>query len=413
MTLNEWSILGIYIGVISFVRILSSYYLRKKMDTDGNGAIDPDEVQFLNITQDMPVVVEHPGLYDLSIMSQIRTFVEAMLHAFCYGSIVVFSMNLAMNLAMPNNSVMDKKFAYLVTIYMIQMACMFMCHFSTNGIHVVTSNTIHFFYYGFGFIPMVFFWQTPKHKYLIAIAVLLTLFIMNVSRRIAFPQYPTPEKLTRLYKLDDDDNNNTRVWRLASVPSTRIVQDITTSNNEDQESFLNEQSPQHASSIILGETKAESPFTWACVFPTYEILNTHISSSFTIGILTGLITSNLVGAASSSGLLATTLLSISVVPVLTAIIQSFGIYGTAENKMHKKVLANFWPKTTAVVLSMMGAAAVAIQLHGPIMDGDADASSNDIVYWVGVGSLVTATAIGLTFVQSVLAKRAHNNNIDI
>ena len=320
MALNEWLILLIYVGAVSSIRILASFYVRRNLDEDNDGTIDPDEVEFLNITQDMPVVVEQPGFYDLSIQSQVRTFVEAMLHAFCYGSLVVFSMNFCM-------TSMDKRFAYLLAIYNIQMACMFMCTFSTNGIHVVTSNMIHFLYYGFGFIPLTFLWMKPEHKYMIAIAAISTLLIFKISRKIAFPSYPTPEKLTRLYQLD----HSTGVWTLASVPSTRFganmipdlplrIANLTGGSSE----------------IIPGETKGGCPFEWACVFPTYEILNTHISSSFTNGILVAIITSNIVGAfgLAGAGVVSNMSLAISVFVsvIVTMIIQSKGLYGPARPK---------------------------------------------------------------------------------
>jgi len=69
--------------------------------------------------------------------------------------------------------------------------------------------------------------------------------------------------------------------------------------------------------------------------------------------------------------------------------------------MHKLVLAKFWPKTVAILLAALGAAAVVIQLD-PMADADAG-----ITYWVGLGALIPA--IFLTFVESFLAKMARNS----
>jgi len=383
MALNEWSILLIYVGAVTLLRSLIAYYVRRKLDANNNGTIDPGEVEFLNNTQHMTVVLEQPGFYDLSIQSHIRTFVEAMLHAFCYGSLVVFSMNFCM-------IKLDKRYAYLLAIFMIEMACVFMCHFSTNGIHVVTSHTLHLLYYGFGFSPLAFLWIKPENKYLIPITAIATLLINRACREVMLPKYPTAEKLTRKFQLD----HSTGRWKLASVPSTRFgantVPDLPSRN------LTGESEP------FPGERRSENMLYWATAFPTYEILNTHISSSFSIGILVAVVTSNIIGAFGLAGaeVVSNKSLAISVFvsAIVTMISQSI-FYCPAENKMHKLVLAKFWPKTVAVLLTTLGAAAVVIQL-----DSSADAA---IVYWVGVGALIPA--IFITFVQSFMA-RPHPRN---
>jgi hypothetical protein len=285
------------------------------------------------------------------------------------------------------------------------MVCMFMCKVSTNGIHVSTSHTIHFFYYGFGFVPLVFFWHTPEHEFLIAIAALLTLVIYSVSRRISLPNYPMPWQVTRLYKLNDV----TGEWELSSVPKTRFG--LLLSSQQEPQQHQSLELPSMANAIaavgeIDGNETSIHPFKWALAFPTYEILNAHISSSFTIGILSGLATSNIVGA--SGGMDAKIVsneslaISVSVATVVIMAREWFGLYGAIENKMHKMVLANFWPKSVAVVLGMLGAAAIVVQLDP---DASADDGSTVITYWVGIGALVTT--ISLTFVESSLAKIGH------
>jgi len=384
MALNEWSILLIYVGFILLSRVLISlFYLRGRFDVNGNGRIDPDEVGFLNDTQGKLVVLEKPNYYDLSIMSLIRVFSEAMMHAFCYGSIVVFSVNICV-------TNMDTRYAYLMVVYMIQMACMFMCHFATNGIHVVTSNAVHVLYYGFGFIPLAFLWLQPEQKYLTVIAVLATLAITVISRRIALPNYPEFKELTRVYQLD----RTTGEWNLASVPSLVETQ-------ESQAAKL-ELAPGGATGTV-SET--------AVVFPTNEILHTHISSSLTIGILTALVTRHIIGAfilAEARVFPGLSLaISVTVAIVITMLVQSVGLYGRTEKKMHTLVLIKYWPKTLAVSFAALGAAIATIQFN-PM------ASANDratpIIYWIGVGALVAAIIV--TYVQAVLAKISNRAVLD-
>ena len=385
MALNEWSIILIYIGTFALSRILiSRYYLRGRFDVNGDGTVSLDEVHFLIDTRDKPVVLKKPNYFDVSIMSKIRVFAEAMLHAFCYGSLVVFLMNICV-------TNMDTRYAYLVVVYMVQMATMFMCNFATNGIHVVTSNAVHFIYYGFGFMPLAFLWLEPEQKYLTAIAVLSTLAIPIISRRIALPNYPKPSELTRVYQLD----HNTGEWKLASVPSTRL--------GENQRSVDTQEYQAHEPELAPDGAKGGTVFEIAFVFPTNEILHTHISSSLTIGILTAFVTCHIVGAfrLADAGIVALAI-SVIVTVVVTMLGQSIGPYGRAENKMHKLVLANYWPKTVAVSFAALGAVIATIQLD-PMTSVDDRATT--ITDWVGVGALVVAIIV--TYVQALLAKISH------
>lgn len=381
MALNEWSILLIYNGAVFWHMLFAYFYLRKKFDADDNGTIDPDEVTFLKDTRDMPVVVDRPNYYSMSIQTNIRTFVSAMLHSFCYGSLVVFAMNLSMAKVTE-----DTSYTYLIAVYMVQMACMFMCAFPTNGIHVVTSNLVHVLYYGFGFIPLAFLWSQPDHKYFIAIAALWTLAVTMVSRTIALPNYPLEKMLTKIYKL----NRTTGEWNLASVPpGTNLlgIQNIDEENKDD--------GPPEVATDGAEAVSFDYLFATACAFPTYEILHVHMSSSLAIGILTALVTNHV---AREFGIGSGILLAISVLAaaVVSMIEQYIGPFGCTENKLHQQVLAKFWPMTTAVLSAALGAATATSQV-GPRGLSEATAAT----YWIGVGSLIAA--IGITFVQALLA----------
>ena len=109
-----------------------------------------------------PVVLDRPQLYDISVMTYARTVCEAMLHSFAYGSMIVFSSNWAL-------ADVDRSVAYIVTGMAVFMACMWMCHVSTNGIHVVTSHPVHFAYYSFAFASFALFQRPPGRGWLVVL----------------------------------------------------------------------------------------------------------------------------------------------------------------------------------------------------------------------------------------------------
>ena len=359
----------VFTGIISLT-IPISFFAGKKIDKNRDGKISSDEVTFLNKIVGKPVECICPSLHDVSIMSLARILVEAMAHAFCYGSLVVFSMNFLM-------SNMNRRYAYLVTIYMVTAKCVIMCKLSTNGIHICTSHDIHFFYYGFGFIPLAFFWWPPEKGYLIAITAIWTLLCLRLGKHIYLPDYPNYDELCDMYALDED----TEEWKLYSRAHEPV--ELVDQSLDAIEPAFNKQ---------------------AITFPTYEILNTHISSSVTVGILTGLVTSNIVGAFANTKVVSDKSLAISVLVAIVVInlIQIFGLYGRAEKKMHSDVLARFYPKTIAVVFAVFGAASIVIQLD-PRADIPSDDNGTPIVtYWVGVTALIAAFLISI--VESIIAK---------
>jgi len=344
MALSEWAIFGINVGIIGPLTIPLSFLYGRKIDKNGDGKISRDEITFLNRIEGKPVKLNCPRLHDVSIMCLARLCFEAMAHAFCYGSLIVFSMNFFM-------SNMDRRYAYIVTIYMVTLKCIIMCNLSTNTIHICTSHNIHFLYYGFGFIPFAFFWWPPEKGYLVPITAIWTLICLRIGKHIYLPDYPRPSQLFDTYMLHE----GTEEWKLFSRAS-----------EDTKRGDLVDQSPD---AIIPALNKR------AITLPTYEILNTHISSSFTIGILTGLATSNIVGAFANTKVVSDKSLAISVpvAIVMIMLIQTFGLYGSVEKKMHLEVLSGFYPKTVAVVSAVCGAASIVIQLDKRVdipSDGD-------------------------------------------
>jgi len=380
--LSELEFFWIYAGSISTLKLALSYLFR--FDRNHNGKIDPNEVEFLKNTKDMEVKMEAPYYDELSIMSFIRVGIEAMLHSFCYGCLVVFSMNLVMY----KWNTGDGRFTYLLTCLMIHMACLCMCKYATNGIHVATSHNIHLAYYGFSTIPLVFLWTTPDREYLIAVAAILLLFIDRISRSISMPDFPTHYEICRIYKLEAASGK----WLPLSEPKVDSLV-MTDSVSE---------SPSMPKSCIGDLEKL------AVAFPVYEIMNVHISSSFTIGVLCGVAASMFVGhsgvfntgVASNESLI----ISVLVAAVVVLITKSF-TFGSAENKMHNLTLSRYHPNIVATLSAILGAAAAVLQLE-PLSD---DEEANVIVFWVGVGALLVT--IGLTFAISIWAKIQRNRSV--
>jgi len=396
--LGEWAIFGIFAGAAATLQLSFSFIFLRKFDKNADGEIQVDEVpSFMKITQDMDVNMEKPGYAELSILNLWRCFVEAMLHSFCYGCLTVFSLNYMIDFIM----LRDRRYAYLVACLMIHMTCMFMCKFATNGIHVSTSHVIHFFYYGFGYIPLVFFSRRPEREYMVVIAALFLLAIYIVGRYISMPSYPGIQQVCRLYEyqLSDIsvDDNHGGVWKLKSTPSVRFWDGEDTSPDEESWKVY----PKEISELPSYRQFAK----WAFTCPVYEIMNTHISSSFTIGVLSGTVTSLLVGHSGlfNAGVVSNESLGFSVLiaALVVLVIQGNGLYGRVENEMHSRTLGKFRPKTVAFSVAIMGAAAVVIHLE-PISD-----DHPVITYWVGFG--VLAVNLLLTFVLSVWAKLRHRD----
>lgn len=271
-----------------------------------------------------------------------------------------------------------------------------MCKYATNAIHVASSHNAHLLYYGCGYIPLVYVWRKPEQEYLIAVSALFLLVIYRIGRGISLPRYPSILHICRLYKLD----KSTDQWELASVPTTHFG----TSDPNKIEAFAQDYVDQKSDM-----PPACSFAQWAFACPVYEIMNTHISSSFTIGVLIGTVASLLVGRSEifdadvvSNVSLA---ISVSIAAMVVLTIQSIGLYGTAENNMHNTTLAHFQPKTVDSVAAMLGAAAVVIHLE-PIADGDNLA--NLLPLWVGAGAL--SVNIFLTFVLSTWAKLGYTRS---
>jgi len=420
--LGEWAIFGIFAGVVTTIQLSYSFVIQKKLDKNGNIVIDEDTVPFIKITHDMVVKMEKPGYAELSILNLWRCLVEAMLHAFCYGCLIVFSMNYMIDFIM----LRDRRYAYLVTCLMIHMACMFMCTFATNAIHLATSHSIHFFYYGFGYIALVFFSRRPEHEYMVVIAAISLLAIYIVGRFISHPGYPGVPALFRLYKysilVDDnttgDFNTSRGDWKIKSMPATikklsirnlklKSARNLNARNDEDDEEstdrFIEEIKEIEKIEEIKAMPSPKEFHQWAFTCPVYEIMNGNISSSFTIGVLSGTVTSLSLGHSElfNAGVVSNESLGFSVLiaALVVMIIQGNGLYGSVENEMHSRSLGRFWPKTVAVSVGIMGAAAVVIHLE-PTSDDHPDTT-----YWVGFGVLVVNLL--LTFALSVWAKLRH------
>ena len=170
-----------------------------------------------------------------------------------------------------------------------------------------------------------------------AIAIISTLIVVQLGRHIALPHYPHFTKLVDIYGLGDDNVT----WNLVSRANSDIFDPehrpiLRNSQRNWPKRDTEVESKRNLFFIIFG-VEIQELCIRACTYPTHEILNTHISSSFTIGILTGLITSNIVGLFPNMEVVSdiSLAISVSVAAVVSMSIQWFGLYGRTENKMHK------------------------------------------------------------------------------
>ena len=96
------------------------------------------------------------------------------------------------------------------------------------------------------------------------------------------PNYPDPSKFVRLFKYESSDSpRSTGHWVLGSTPGS-------VAGAAEQEGTGWEWAP--------GYPRPAEFHRWALTFPTYEILNTHGSSSFGTGIVVAVIVGSAVGA---------------------------------------------------------------------------------------------------------------------
>ena len=84
---------------------------------------------------------------------------------------------------------------------------------------------------------------------------------------------------------------------------------------------------------------------WAFTCPVYEIMNAHIRSSFTIGVLSGTVTSLFLGHSElfNTGVVSNESLGFSVLiaALVVMAIQVNGLYGSVGNEMHSRSLGQF------------------------------------------------------------------------
>jgi hypothetical protein len=387
---SEWTEAGCFAFMVCFDCCfffpLAAWY-RHRTDKNDDGVIQPEEVPYITRNDTMPVIVERPGMFELSILSFARTVVEAMLHAFCYGCLVVFVMNWTMG-------DFDKRWAYIITTIMIFMGCCFMCHYATNGIHVVTAHNVHAIYYGFGHLALFFFQDGPDDAYLVPTYAVLRMVIYYLAREYSMPKYPNPGNLMRLYKRDDTTGD----WIFGSAPRWSRAEYAGLQQDPEQTETLPNEIPN-------GKPPYSQMHKWAVTFPTYEIFNTLLSSSFSIGVLAGVLTSKIVGFTGLAPEVSSTSLYLSFLTdaALVTYVQTVGLYGKAENVMYQLVMAKHYPLPSALVLSALGSTCVVFNR------GSVDASdAPELVVWGSRVALIITVL--LTYVTAVIAFRGHMEN---
>ena len=382
----DWAILLIAIAVVGSLGALVAIKTRAAVDRNHDGIVNPEEVPIRVQNNFKPVIVQSPGLYDLTIASLYRTIVESFLHAFCYGCQTVFLCNIIMG---PTIMDMDERYSYLFTTTMVFMACMFMCMYSNNGVHILTKHVIHFVYYSCAFLSLFFLWTVPDPSGLVAVYALSILLTYTAGRYYGLPNYPSMQQIVRLYKYDNATGEEE--WILGSTPQL-LSGDIGTEVEPLRSEYAQ----------------------WAITCPTFEVFNRLMSSSFTIGVTSAVVVHLMLDATTgvAPGTNISLYISISVAALAAFLYHIVGPYGRTENKMNHGILVPFWPKLTCMFSASLGAAATVANLaHRPPADGGNDNSEEEtvstIVTWIGYGAL--GGAITMTYGISIVATRAFLN----
>eukprot|EP00873_Tetraselmis_striata_P014241 jgi/Tetstr1/434505/TSEL_023597.t1 len=244
--MDDWQVALIWIGADLALWVVLALLLRPKVDKDGDGKISGDELP--QFTADAIHPVDGGGLYADTVVTILQTGIEAMAFSAAYGALAVFLCNHVL-VGRVHDTV-----GWLITVWMVFFVCCFMCAFSCNRIHVVTSHVIHFVYYGFAFLPVGLYWRLPAWWLVLAV-VIYRLSIHTAVKYYVYPGYPSYQRIVPLYRA----RNSGGGYELAGRPETA---------DEDYKDGI-------------------SPTAMCLVYPVYEVVNLHVTSKMGYGILIG------------------------------------------------------------------------------------------------------------------------------
>lgn len=301
------TITGIVIAVDIVITCFIAFFGRRLVDKDGDGRIGLNELP--KLSQNDAIPVSSSRLYEFSVQFMGDVLYVAFLFSFAYGGIAV----LLCNWALVN---VDPRFAWIITVWVIFMCDVFMCAFSTNSVHIITSHAVHFVYYGCGFISMAYAWNLPpSDTWVVPVYIVIRLGLHTVLKYAVWPGYPAGQLITRIYARADN------TWVLKSTPDGTI--------------------PYEAPATFVGLLNE------GAAFPCFEVLNAHITSCMAMGIIIGAIV---------CGVIPLGLLQLGVALGVSATVSCvlFVFYPPLWFKCRNETLALFYPRTLAVISTIVG-----------------------------------------------------------
>jgi len=367
-SLTDIEIFNIWLVVDIVVTVGTAFFARRYFDKNGNGTTDNDELPKLSANIKAPVG-EDAGLYDFILASVGPFNLEAFMYATAYGGITV----LTCNKVFPGLSSLRSEVGWLLTIYAVFFSDLFLCAFSTNAVHVVTSHMTHFVYYGCGFIPVALYAGPPlPNAWLVPLYIILRLGIHTCFKFYTRPNYPSAWNIVPMYKLSKE----TGQWEVGSQPG----------DADDRPAPL-----------------CEFFWKWAVPFPAFEMLNVLWASHLTMG--------GVIAAIASSVMASQELDQHHAIWVSLLGALGFSVPYVNSRLTHVQLrmrgLSHFWPRSGAVLCAVVGAGMVAVPWsHDPGHPEAADLSETAAIALLLVEHGAHAVGLGL-FAWSFFATAKH------
>ena len=215
-TITNWDVMGIFVGCDFVLSLVLSIFLRRRLDIKTkDGKYHAKNLPKVSLENDKTLnPVLHGGLFDFGIVGNGFTVLISFLYAMTFSGTVVVGCNWALV------GRVDDRVGWLITLYLIYFSLCFMCAFSMNGIHILTSHPIHLVYYGCGYIPLAMYWSLPSgiDQIMVVIAVLCRLILNTAMKYYVWPNYPSPRHIVPQYTYD----SNLQKIELYSRPSDTI-----------------------------------------------------------------------------------------------------------------------------------------------------------------------------------------------
>ena len=170
------------------------------VDKEGDGKISADEIPFLaSFARAGRRCVDGGEFFDWGMYKGGQVLCDAWSSAPGWTALLVLACNVLLYPVLP------QEWGWAVVALMTYFILMFMCTFSTYGVHSITTHEIHFVYYGCGLCMNAMYLGAPPPwilwPTLFAIDVLHT-----VSKFVVWPNYPEPFMVLPTYARDESGN---------------------------------------------------------------------------------------------------------------------------------------------------------------------------------------------------------------